>query len=42
MFNLSSISIGLEFRSGNHISIYESSELKVFSNIKLLGEISNN
>ena len=40
MFILSSISSGLE--SVNHTSIYKNSELKVFKNIKLLGEISNN
>ena len=39
---LSSKSRGLEFWSANHTSIYENSELKVFKNIKLLGEISNN
>ena len=39
---LSSISIGLEFWSVNHTSMYENSELKVFKNIKFLGEISNN
>ena len=33
MFLLSSISSGLEFGSGNHTSIYENSELKVFKNI---------
>ena len=42
MFILSSISSGLEFWSVNHTSIYENSELKVFKNIKFLGEISNN
>ena len=42
MFILSSISSGLEFWLVNHTSIYESSELKVFENIKFLGEISNN
>ena len=42
MFLLSSISSSLEFWSVNHISIYENSELKVFKNIKILGEISNN
>ena len=31
-----------EFRSVNHISIYENSEWKVFKNIKLFGEISSN
>ena len=33
---------GLEFWSVNHTSTYEISELKVFKNIKFLGEISNN
>ena len=42
MFNLSSISSGLEFRLVNHTSIYENSELKVFKNITFLREISNN
>ena len=42
MFILSSISRGLDFWSVNHTSIYENSELKVFKNIKFLGEISNN
>ena len=42
MFILSSISIGLEFRSVNHTLIYESSEVKVFKNRKFLGEISYN
>ena len=42
MFILSSISSGLEFWSVNHILIYENSELKVFKNINILGEISNN
>ena len=41
MFILSSISSDLEFWSVNHTSIYENSELKVFKNIKFLGEISN-
>ena len=41
MFILSSISRGLEFSSVNHTSIYKNSELNVFKNIKLLGEISN-
>ena len=41
MFSLSSISKGLEFRSVNRTSTYESSELKVFKNVKVLGEISN-
>ena len=42
MFILFSISSGLEFWSVNHTSIYGNSELKVFKNIKFLGEISNN
>ena len=42
MFIVSSISCGLEFWSVIHTSIDENSELKVFKNIKLLGEISNN
>ena len=42
MFILSSISNGLEFLSVNQISIYENSKLKVFKNMKILGEISNN
>ena len=42
MFILISISRGLKFWSGNHISIYENSELKVFKNIKFFGDISNN
>ena len=42
MFILSSISSGTEFRSGNHTSIYEHSESKIFKNIKFLGEVSNN
>ena len=42
MFILSSISSDLVFLSVNHTSIYESSELKVFKNIKFLGEVSNN
>ena len=42
MFIVSSISYGLEFWSVIHTSIDENSELKVFKNIKLLGEISNN
>ena len=42
MFILSSISSGLEFWSLNHTSIYENSKLKVFENIKFLGEVSDN
>ena len=41
MFILSSHSIGLELWSVNRSSIDENSELKVFKNIFLLGEISN-
>ena len=41
MFILSSISNGLEFWSVNHTSIHENSELKVFKNINILGDISN-
>ena len=39
---ISSISRGLEFLSVNHTSTHENSELKIFKNIKILGEISNN
>ena len=42
MFILSSISSGLAFWSVNYTSIYENFELKVFGNIKFLGEIFNN
>ena len=42
MFILSSISSSLEFWSVKDTSTYENSELKIFKNIKLLGEISNN
>ena len=42
MLILSSVSSGLEFRSVNHTSKYKNSQLKVFKNIKFLGEISNN
>ena len=42
MFALSTISSGLEFRSINHTSIYENFKLKVFKNIKFLGQISHN
>ena len=41
MFILSSISRGLEFWSVEHTSIYENSELKVFKNIDVLGELSS-
>ena len=42
MFILSSISSGLEFWLVNDISMYKSSELNIFKNIKFLFEISNN
>ena len=42
MFIFSSISSGSEFWSVSHTSIFENSELKVFTNIKRLGEIYNN
>ena len=42
MLILSSISSGLELWSVNHTSTYENSEPNVFTNIKFLGEISNN
>ena len=42
MFFLSPTSSGLEFWSVSHTSIYKNSELKVFKNINILGEISNN
>ena len=42
MFTLTFISSGLEFWSLNHTSMYENSELKVFKNIKFLGEIFEN
>ena len=42
MLLLCSISSGWKFWSVKHISIYENTELKVFTNIKVLGEISNN
>ena len=42
MFILSSISRSLEFWSVNHTSIYQNSELKIYKNTKILGEISNN
>ena len=41
MFILSSISIGSEFWSVNHTSIYQSSEWNVFKYKKYLDEISN-
>ena len=42
MFILSSMTSSLELSSIYHTSMYENSELKVFKNIKLVGEISNN
>ena len=42
MFILSSVSSNLEFRLVNHTSPYENVELKVFKNIKFLGEIFRN
>ena len=42
MFVLSSISIDLELRSVKHTYMYETFELKVFENMKFLGEVSNN
>ena len=42
MFILSSISSGSEFLSVTHTSIYETSELNVFKNIKFFGEMSSN
>ena len=42
MLILSSISSGLEFWSVNQTSMYENSELKVFKNVKFLGEIFSN
>ena len=42
MFMLSSISRSLEFRSVNHISRNENTELKVFANIKLVSETPYN
>ena len=42
MFVLSSISSGLEIWSVSHTSIYKNWESKVFKNINVLGEISNN
>ena len=39
-FVLTSISSDLLFWSGNYNSIYETSELKVFKNIKLVGKFS--
>ena len=42
MFILFSISRSLEFWLVNHTSTYENTELEVFKNIKLLGEIISN
>ena len=42
MFILTSISSSLEFQSVKHTLTNENSQLKVFKNIKFLGEISNN
>ena len=42
MFILPSISRALEFLSVSNTSIYKNSESKVFKDMKLLGEISNN
>ena len=42
MFILSSILGGLELWSVNHTSMHENFEVKVFQNIKILGEISSN
>ena len=42
MFISSTISIVLEFWSGNHISVNEISKSEVFKNIMFLGEISDN
>ena len=42
MFILSSVSVRLEIRSVSYTSINENSELKVFKNMKFVGEISNN
>ena len=41
MFISFTVSRHLEFGSVNHTSIYENSELSVFKNIILLGEIPN-
>ena len=41
MLILSSVSSALEFRSVNHTSSYENSELKVFKNRKCLVEVSS-
>ena len=42
MFILSSISRSLESWSVNRTSIYQNSELKIYKNTKISGEISNN
>ena len=39
---MSSMSSGLEFWSVKHASKYENSELKLFKNKNILGEVSNN
>ena len=39
MFFLSSAFSGLEFWSVKHTSVYENSELSIFKNIKIFGEI---
>ena len=41
MFIQSSISIGLEFWSVKHTSIYENSQSNVYKKIDFLGETSN-
>ena len=42
MFILSAISSSIKLWSLNHTSIYENSELNVFTNINCLGELSSN
>ena len=42
MFILSYISNGFEFWLVNYASLYENSELRLFKNINVLGEISSN
>ena len=41
MFIFTFIASGLELWSVSHTSTYENYKLKVFKNVKLLGEISN-
>ena len=41
LFILSFISVGLEFWSVNHTSIYENSDSKVIENMTFSGEIFN-